>query len=807
MSKRVSGASRTEEVPDAPLDLRLSAAVLGVWAATLWALSSSAVIVMAAAAVALLLATLLLRLGHSQLYAPALVAFAIALALAPLAVRLHLSRDSDLSRLAAERIDVTAQLTITSDPRPLAAKGVAGSPRMVLDGSVTSISIAGRRTAATGTILVLGPLDAWRGLLPGQRVSIDGLLAPPFSDDLLTATLTARTAPDLIGSPPWWQRAAGAVRAGLQRACAGVGGEAGGLLPGVVDGDTSQLDPVLADRFRVAGLTHLIAVSGTNCSILVGTVGLLLRRLRASPRTTVAVSALVLVAFVIVARPSPSVLRAAFMTGVALVSIGTGRPRSGMPMLAGSVLLLLLWQPALAVNVGFVLSVAATASLMVLAPGWATALHRHRVPGFLAEGLAVAAAAHLVSAPIIVGISGQLSLVAVPANLLAEPVVGAATVLGVLAAATAVPLPWLAAWFANLAAWPCRWLVWVANYFGSLPGATVPWPSGMPGGIALAVLSLALVLIARRWSVGVILSTSLAAALLVQIPVRAVVTAWPATGWIMVVCDVGQGDAIALADGPGQAVLIDTGPDPVSIDRCLRQLHITRIPLLVLSHDHLDHVGGLPGVFHDRSVGRVVESPLDEPASGHRLVLDTLAEHNLVPGTLSTGSQLSVGPVQLQVLGPVKIFHGSRSDPNNASIILRAVVAGTSILLPGDAEIEAQDALLDTGADLRSDILKVPHHGSAYSDPAFLAAVHARLGLVSVGRNNDYGLPSPLLIAEMARLGVPTYRTDQVGDIAVIKDSTGRLVPVTHNTRTGNALAPVCATMARCPPPPVRSVR
>jgi competence protein ComEC len=136
-----------------------------------------------------------------------------------------------------------------------------------------------------------------------------------------------------------------------------------------------------------------------------------------------------------------------------------------------------------------------------------------------------------------------------------------------------------------------------------------------------------------------------------------------------------------------------------------------------------------------------------------------------------------------------------------------ATVAGHRILLTGDAELEAQDALLTSGVELHAEVLKVPHHGSAYSDPAFLQSVHAQLALVSVGLNNDYGHPSPLLIAELGRLGVPVRRTDSDGDVAVVVDA-GRLVPVIHATRTGNALGPLLrargppsgphATMAEC---------
>ena len=193
---------------------------------------------------------------------------------------------------------------------------------------------------------------------------------------------------------------------------------------------------------------------------------------------------MVLVGFVVLARPSPSVLRAAVMAGIALVALATGRQRTALPVLAASTLGLLLWKPELAVDFGFALSVTATAALLLIAPGWVQALRRRGVPPGLAEALGVAAAAHLVTVPLIAGISGRVSLVAIPANVLAEPVVAPATVLGLLAALSSVLWLPLAVLLAQLAGWPCRWLVWVAEYFGSLPGASVPWPAGVAWRVA-----------------------------------------------------------------------------------------------------------------------------------------------------------------------------------------------------------------------------------------------------------------------------------------------------------------------------------
>ncbi|MCW2540691.1 MAG: internalization-related competence protein ComEC/Rec2 [Frankiales bacterium] len=765
----------------------------------IWGLGHSGPSV-AAAGLSLLLAGVvllfLLRL-HRRLEPLHALVFALLLAgvlLLPLAVRLHNAQSSPVATLAAARTEVSAELVVTADPRPLAAGGTGGAPRAAVKARLLAVTVSGQRHRLGGAVLVLGPANAWQQILPGQRVRLDARLSPPLPGDLLTATLSERTDPELIGRPPWWQRGAGRVRDGLRQASASLPALPRGLLPGLVVGDTSQLDPVLADRFRVAGLTHLVAVSGTNCSIVIGAAALVLRRMRASPRTIALVGAVLLVAFVVVARPSPSVLRAAVMAAIGLAALATGRQRAGVPVLAAAVLILLCWQPALALDLGFALSVSATAALMLLAPGWAVALSR-RLPVGVAEPFAVAAAAHVVTMPLIVGLSGRISLVAIPANMLAEPVVGAATVLGVLAATMSVL--WLPAGvlFAQLAGWPCRWLIWVAERCGTIPGASVPWPAGVTGGFALTACALLLLAGCRRASVRSLAALAVVVALVVQIPIRAVVSRWPPDGWLIVACDVGQGDSLAIRAGPHAAIVVDAGPESISPDRCLRQLGVTRIPLLVLTHFHLDHVAGLVGVLHQRTVGRTLTSPLIEPASGYQLVEKALGPAAGRMDTASTGQTIVVGrgpdEVRLDVLGPAKAFSGTRSDPNNSSLVLRATIHGRRIMLPGDAEVEAQDALLESGQDLRADILKVPHHGSAYSDPAFLRAVNPSLALVSVGRDNDYGHPSPLLLTALSQLGVLVRRTDLDGDIAVVSAGAG-LRPVVHPTAD--------AAGARAPP-------
>lgn len=764
--------------PDGELDMRLALGAVAAWLAILAVLDRPPGTVLAVAIAAGLGGAALLagsrvfagRLERVRAVAlvrsAALMLFAIVLVLIPLAGRLAHARAAPLATAARTHAAVTADLTLDGDPQTLAAKGVAGTPRVAVPTTADSVRIDGRSMSGDGDVLVLAPARGWADLLPGQRVRVEGTLQPSL-DSPLSVTLNAPQAPERIGDPPWWQRAAGAVRASLRQAAAVLPEPERGLLPGLVDGDTGGLDPVLAERFRTAGLTHLVAVSGTNCSIVVGVVLLLLRRARVRPWLSAVLGGLALVAFVVVARPTPSVLRAAAMACIALVALATGRPRAALPALAAGVLGLLVWDPLLATDVGFAMSAVATAALLVIAPPWAAALRRHGVPGGLAEAIAVAASAHVVTAPLIAGLAGRVSIVAVPANVLAEPVVAVTTVLG-FAAALAAPLSTaLGASLAWLAGWPCRWLTAVAEFFGGLHGATVPWPGGVAGGLLLLV-ALGVLAVLLTWrTTRPIVAAAAVVAVLVQFPVRSAVSGWPVAGWVFVACDVGQGDALVLNAGGGAGVVVDTGPEPVSTDRCLRDLGISSVPALFLTHFHLDHVGGLAGVLRGRSVGRILTGPLAEPASGVALVESLARPRGLALATPLPGASFDFGAVHLDVLGPAHAFHGTRSDPNNSSLVMRATVHGVRILLSGDAEVEAQRALVDSHVDLSADVLKVWHHGSAYFDPDYLAAVHARTAIISVGAHNDYGHPSPLALRALAQAGIPMSRTDQDGDVAV----------------------------------------
>lgn len=688
-------------------------------------------------------------------------------------------RDADALRaLAEQRASVTADLVVRDDPRPIRTAPGRPATLLVATDLVRLAERDGPRVAAPVRVLVLATDPAWRGLLPGQRLSAQGRLDVPRGGDLTAVVLGATGPPVRHGSPSWAQRAAGSLRAGLQRACAPLPDAQGGLLPGLVVGDTSRLLPTVEEDFRATGMTHLNAVSGSNVAIVVGAVLLVARWCRAGPWLAAGLCGVALVGFVILVRPSPSVVRAATMGAIGLAALAAGRPRAALPALAAAVTVLILVDPALAGDAGFALSVLATGGLLLLAPRWRDGLRRRGVPAGLAEALAVPAAAQLACAPVVAGISGTVSVVAVPANLLAVPAIAPATVLGVLAAVLSPIWPAGAEFAAWLASWPAWWLVLVARYGARLPAGTLPWPGGVWGALLLAASTVALLVAIRRPVVRRLVAVVGVAAVLGAVPVRLVARGWPPSGWVVVACAVGQGDAVVLPVASGRAVVVDAGPEPAAVDACLRRLGVREVPLFVVSHFHVDHVGGVAGVFRGRRVAAVLTPALTEPETGQALVREAADGGDARLLTATAGTTYRAGGAELVVLGPPYPLRGTRSDPNNNSLVLRATVRGVRLLLPGDAETEEQRALLDRVPHdvLRADVLKVAHHGSAYQDPEFLDAVRPAVALVPVGAGNDYGHPSPGLLARLARNGARVLRTDVDGDVAAVRRDGGLAV-------------------------------
>ncbi|MGH3506031.1 MAG: ComEC/Rec2 family competence protein [Nocardioidaceae bacterium] len=715
-------------------------------------------------------------MASSRLLAGAAALFVAAAAIAVAGLRAAAVDVGPVPELARERAIVVVQGRISSDP--VERQGQFGR-FVVLRMVVEHVLGRGQQTEVRSPVLVIAE-PSWRQAEYGAVVRGDGRLSAAAGQDL-AAVLIARGPPAILQPPGGLDRAVADIRGGINEAAAPLPETERVLVPALVNGDDAGMPEEAVEDFRTTGLTHLLAVSGANVTLVLGFVLLVARWCGARGRWLTLIGIAAVVFFVLVARPQPSVLRAAAMGVVGIVGLASGGQRRGLRALCLAVLVLVLADPWLARSVGFLLSVLATGGILLLTPRWRDRLAVW-LPRWLAEAIAVPLAAQVVCMPVVAAISGQVSLVAVIANVLVAPAVGPTTVLGFaggLLAVVSAALGHLVGRGAGLFGW---WIVSVARHGADLDGAAVSWPVGA-GAIATLTVACGALLLAlswllpRRWPcLGLALAV---VAFVLHPPAR---PGWPPPDWRLVMCDVGQGDGIVLKAAPGAAVVVDAGPDPEAIDHCLDRLGVRTVPLLLLTHFHADHVDGLAGVLHDRQVAEIEVSPLDDPPDRAQRVRELAAEAGIPVSVGVVGAVRTIGAVTLLTVGPpssasAASYGEEGSGPNNASLVVLARIGGLEVLLAGDSEAEEQQAILAGGADLEVDVLKVAHHGSANQNGDFVLSTDAAVALVSVGSDNDYGHPSGHLLGLLRDLGARVYRTDESGDVAVV-ESTGGLAVV-----------------------------
>jgi competence protein ComEC len=566
------------------------------------------------------------------------------------------------------------------------------------------------------------------------------------------------------------------------------------LAAGVLLGKRARLPSDLSDDMNATGTSHLVAVSGQNVTLVAGLlIAALAWVIGRRPAAWLALAAVV--GYSLLVGGEPSVVRAAIMGGLYVVATALGRQSSAPVALALAGAVMTGIDPQVVHDVSFQLSFAATLGLMTLAPLLTARLHAlaQRSPALAAfplsrpaaELAAVTLAAIAFTLPITAVNFQRVSIVAPLANLLAVPAFLLVAVTAAFAAAVAAALPPAAGALGWIAWPPAAYMVAAVRLAADLPLASVEL-RGVGSGHAIAYYAalLALVwLLARQRAEPAPPPPPPATARRSPVPVPglalvlilATVLLWlsvtaPVSGRLTVTfLDVGQGDAILIEGPRGHRILVDGGPSGEAITAALgRRLpfYDRRIDLVVLTHPQADHLGGLPAVLRRFDVGAVLASPIEADSAAYRAFRDAVREsllpyHEALPGhAVDLG-----GGARLNVLSAPP----DGSDANEGSLVIKLTLGRAAFLLTGDIESDREAALVRSSADLRATVYKVPHHGSdTSSSEAFVAAVRPLLDVISVGRDNRYGHPSPEVLERLD--GAAVFRTDLHGDIAIGTD-------------------------------------
>jgi competence protein ComEC len=609
----------------------------------------------------------------------------------------------------------------------------------------------------------------------GGRLALRGYLRPPrsYRNGVVTEVgswsvwVKGQALASSDGEPDPLERAATAARRRLfppampRTDAAGGPMDPGAMRPGLglaralLLGDGNALPPAQRDAMRRVGLAHLVAVSGLNVG-MVATLFLVVL-LRAPRGVRLAGTLVGVLAYALLVGPLPSLLRALLMAAALLGGLLLRRLPAAANGLAASCLLLVLLSPAWVDDLGFQLSVAATAGLLALSMPMKARLHWL---GPLATPLAVTLAAQLATLPWALAVFGRLSPAAPLANLVAVPWSGVALVVAIAWALVRL----VAGDVADLLLGPLDVMAAPLAWLERLPAsAWITWPLQAPGWAAWLVTAAVVscvVLPRPRWS----LVTRSASAVALLWWVAPVATASPE----LVMLDVGQGDAILLRDGV-TAVLVDGGGwrTPGFGGRvlvpALASLGVRSVAAMAVTHEDGDHCNGAADLLRELPVGQVWAPPgVAASPCGERLRGAGVAYRELVAGDAARA-----GRWRLRVLGPAP---GDAGPENRRSLVLRAEANGRCALLTGDLDAAGEAALLRRwgAAALACDLLKVAHHGSAGSSiPPFVRAARPRMALVSVGAGNAYGHPSPKAMAVLSREGARVLRTDRDGMVRV----------------------------------------
>lgn len=563
------------------------------------------------------------------------------------------------------------------------------------------------------------------------------------------------------------------------------------ILAGAMWGERGSLPPELRAEFQDTGTVHVLVTAGLHLGVVAALALWSLRALRCG-RIVCALCAIAIVwAYAEFSGAHLPALRAATMLSFALVAYAAGREALSWNALGAAAIVIAAARPAAVATVSFGLSFSCVAAILAFAKPLRERFERCGTPHAIAELFGVSVAAQLGTWPLTAATFLVIAPYAPVANALVVPVVGVAMLVGFVALAT-TPFPPASMLANNIEVSLLDWIVACVRGIGDLPGAAIVATPPPPWAIAAYDVSLACAVLAieRRTRLRYALLPLAAASALCLWPPRV-----DSRDLTITAIDVGQADAILIRTPAGHAFLVDAGGrlergasgadsraeaigERIVVPFLIRE-GIHHLDAVILSHPHGDHVGGCPAVLRILGANVFADSGQSYPGHAYHDALDVAARRG-VPIAYPRGATVwkTDDGVTFRFYGPtLPLLTNTRNDINNNSLVFRLEYGRFRMLFTGDAGAEAEARILASGADVRADVLKVGHHGSAYSStPQFVHAVSPHYAVISVGRDNLFGHPAASTIETLERAGARVYRTDEDGALTIDSDGNDLIV-------------------------------
>ncbi|WP_284638653.1 DNA internalization-related competence protein ComEC/Rec2 [Paenibacillus silviterrae] len=600
--------------------------------------------------------------------------------------------------------------------------------------------------------------------------------------------------------------------------------EQAGFMKGMLVGLTDDLDPQQFERFSKLGLTHIIAISGLNVAIFLACLLWIMRRFGMTKETYLLTSIALMPFYVLITGASPSIVRAGLMAMVALYAAYRNRLKDGLHITLLAAVAMLLWEPYYLMDVSFQLSFLVTIGLILGVPYMNRLLPIRQ--SSLKDAVSITVTAQLISFPISIYYFSQFSLLSLAANLVLVPVFSmlimpggtAALMLGLVWPAAGkllawliiqvnhylfVAIEWLAGWDLFQTIWPKPSPLWIVLYYLLLTlsaiGAVEWLEQTSEGETPQPKLQTTKEIPAffnwRPVHLSVISFLCFSSLLFYGY----VYPRWTGSGLVQFL-DVGQGDSIMiqtpksrmtlLVDGGGTLSFRKAGEewkerkDPYEVGRkllvpLLKQRGVQRIDYLIITHQDMDHVGGLQAVLEQIPVSRLIFNGTLKPTDAVEKLFETALAKGTQLISAQAGDRLEADELtKLMFLHPLGTEAGEseairiEKEQNESSLVFLMEMDRTRWLFTGDMDAAAEKQVLERWSGISSiltenlDVLKVAHHGSKSStSDDWLKVLQPRNAVISAGVNNLYGHPNALVVERLATSGASLFRTDRQGEI------------------------------------------